>query len=89
MKATDWQEVIGTIGLFALVLTVVGAVVWQLGVRLRAKVGSPREDEYRELARSAVQVQENTERQLAEQGRTLAEMNARLQVVEAILKDAE
>lgn len=89
MKATDWQEVIGTIGLFALVLTVVGGVIWQVGARFRAKVGLPRENEYRELARNAVEVQENTARQLTEHGRTLTEMNARLQVVEAILKDAE
>ena len=89
MKATDWQEVIGTIGLFALVLTVVTLLIWQIGATWRAKAVLARQDEYRALASKAVLVQENTERHLAEQGRTLAEMHSRLQVLERILKDAE
>ena len=54
MKATDWQEVIGTIGLFLLVLTVIHSVLWQFGAAWRLRVKSRHAEQYQELAGRSV-----------------------------------
>jgi hypothetical protein len=89
MKATDWQEVIGTIGLFVLVWTVVAMLIWQFGAAWRARAYSRQAAQFQELAVRAVLAQENTDRQLIEHGRALTDLQARLRAVEYILKDAE
>jgi hypothetical protein len=89
MKATDWQEVIGTIGLFVLVWTVVTMLIWQFGAAWRARAFSRHAAQYQELAVRAVLAQESTDRQLTEHGRALTDLQARLKAVEYILKDAE
>jgi hypothetical protein len=89
MSAQDWSQVVGTIGVFALVISVVIVGIWQLAATLRARATLAREREYRTLADRSALVQESTERQLAEIGGRLAEMQTRLQSVERVLKDVE
>jgi hypothetical protein len=85
----DWTEVVGTIGVFALVISVVTVGMWQLAATWRARVVLARESEYRTLADRSTLVQESTERQLAELGGRLAEVQTRLQSVERVLKEVE
>jgi hypothetical protein len=68
MSAQDWTQVVGTIGVFALVISVVIVGIWQLAATLRARATLAREREYRTLADRSALVQESTERQLAEIG---------------------
>jgi uncharacterized membrane protein YcjF (UPF0283 family) len=89
MKATDWQEVIGTIGLFALVLIVVTSIIWQFGAAWRLRAVTRSAAQYQQLADRSVTAQENTATRLTEHGEVLAELRTRLQAVEHILKDAE
>jgi hypothetical protein len=74
---------------FALVISVVVVGIWQLAATWRARAVLARESEYRTLADRSALVQESTERQLAEIGGRLAEMQTRLQSVERVLKDVE
>jgi hypothetical protein len=89
MTGQDWTEVVGTIGVFALVISVATVGIWQLSATWRARAVLAREREYRTLADRSALVQESTERQLAEIGGRLAEMQTRLQSVERVLKDVE
>jgi hypothetical protein len=89
MTGHDWSEVVGTIGVFALVISVVTVGIWQLAATWRARAVLAREREYRTIADRSALVQESTERQLAEIGGRLAEMQTRLQSVERVLKDVE
>ena len=89
MTGQDWTEVVGTIGVFALVISVATVGIWQLAATWRSRAVLAREREYRTLADRSALVQESTERQLAEIGGRLAEMQTRLQSVERVLKDVE
>jgi hypothetical protein len=89
MSGQDWTEVVGTIGVFALVISVAVVAIWQGAATWRARAALAREREYRSLADRSALVQESTERQLAEIGGRLAEMQTRLQSVERVLKDVE
>ena len=89
MSSNDWTEVVGAIGVFVLVTAVVTLVIWQFGATWRARAALARDDQYRAIADKSALVQESTERQLAEIGGRLAEMQSRLQSMERILKDVE
>jgi hypothetical protein len=89
MTANDWSEVVGTFGVFALVIAVAVVAIWQGAATWRARAALAREQEYRTLADRSALVLESTERQLAEIGGRLAEMQSRLQSVERVLKDVE
>ncbi|WP_121717438.1 hypothetical protein [Streptomyces sp. E5N91] len=96
MSSSDWQEIIGVIGVFILVISVVTVGIWQLAATWRAKAQLAREKEYRSIADRAVLVQEGMERQLTEitgqLGQTrgqLVSMQERLESLERILKDVE
>jgi hypothetical protein len=85
MSSSDWQEIIGTIGFFALI----SLVIWQLAATWRARSQLAREKEYRTIADRSVLVQEGTERQLTEISGRLTEMQARLKSLERVLKEVE
>ena len=87
MSASDWQEIIGTIGLFVLVAAVLVTSICQFASTVRAKAALAGEKHRRGAAENAVLVQESTESQLADIGGRLAEMQTRLQSFERILKD--
>ena len=89
MSGQDWTEVVGAIGLFALVITVILTIIVQVARTWRAKAALAREGEYRKLAETAVRTQEGIERQLTEVGSRLAEMQSRMASLERVLKDVE
>lgn len=89
MSATDWQEIIGTIGFFLLIAIVIVVAIWQFASTRRAKVILAREGEYRRIADRSLLVQEAVERQLTELGGRVAEMQTRLQTLERVLKEVE
>lgn len=89
MNDHEWQEVIGAVGLFALLLIVVTLPLWHFTVGRRARRSKADEDEYRRLAAQAVEGQRRTETQLADLGRQLTDLQTRTGSLERILKDVE
>lgn len=89
MSGQDWTEVIGTIGLFTLIITVISVTLVQLGATWRAKATVAREAEYRKLAEAAVQAQETTERRLAGLDEQVGQVQTRLASIERVLKQVE
>ncbi|MEU9111480.1 hypothetical protein AB0D04_06750 [Streptomyces sp. NPDC048483] len=75
MKYHQWQEIIGTIGIFVLLTVTVVTVIWQVAISQRAKAQLAREGEYRKLVAAGTAGQERIER--------------RLEAIERILKDVE
>lgn len=89
MSGQDWTEVVGAIGLIALIATVISVAMVQLGATWRAKAALAREAEYRKLAEVAVQTQEATERRLADLDERVGQVQTRLASIERILKQVE
>jgi hypothetical protein len=89
MSGRVWTEVVGAIGIFTLLTTVITVTIWQLAATWRAKALLGREQEYRKLAETAVGSQDNIERQLAELNGRLAETQSRIDSIERILKEVE
>ncbi|NUW40993.1 hypothetical protein [Nonomuraea rhodomycinica] len=89
MNEHEWQEVIGTIGIFVLLTAVIITVLCQVAVTWRAKARLARESEYRALAESAIAGQQAVERRLEEIGRHVTELSSRTDSIERILKDVE
>jgi hypothetical protein len=89
MDGHDWAEVVGAIGLFAFVITVITVIIIQIGATVRAKAALAREDGYRRLAERAVEAQEATERRLAVLEDRLGETRARVGAIETVLKQVE
>jgi TolA-binding protein len=87
MSASDWQELIGAIGLFVLVTAVLVTSIWQFASTVRVKAVQAGENRRLGAVDNAVAMQKSTERQLADIGGRLAEMQTRLQTFERILKD--
>ncbi|TDC54721.1 hypothetical protein E1258_23625 [Micromonospora sp. KC207] len=89
MSGQDWTEVVGAIGLFTLIITVISVTIVQLASTWRAKAALAREAEYRQLAEAAVQTQEATERRLAVLDEQVGQVQTRLASIERILKQVE
>lgn len=89
MNDHEWQEVIGAVGLFALLLIVVTLTLWHFTVGRRAKEARAEGHAYHQLATQAVEGQRRTEQQLADLGRQLTDLQGRTGSLERILKDVE
>ncbi|MFD4996168.1 hypothetical protein [Streptomyces buecherae] len=89
MNEHEWQEVIGTIGIFVLLITVVLTVIWQVGASRRAKLQLAREGEYQRIAEAAIAGQRTIEQQLAQIGGQVADLQGRTDKIERVLKDVE
>jgi hypothetical protein len=89
VSGQDLTEVVGAIGLFALVITVIVVTVTQLAAVWRAKAALSREAEYRKLAEAAVRAQEANERLLADVVRRSEQTQARLDSIERILSQVD
>jgi nitrogen fixation protein FixH len=89
MTYHGWQEVIGVIGLFGLVIVVITIVIWHLAATWRARAILARDYEYRTLAEKAVKAQSATEQHLVDIDGRLTEMQNRMHSVERILKEIE
>jgi hypothetical protein len=82
MTTVGWQEVIGVIGVFVLLTTVITVSIWQFAATRRAKAVLAQETEWRLIAQRSLQSQE-------EIGKDLAAIRTRLDGLERILKDVE
>lgn len=89
MNEHEWQEVIGAIGMFVLLIIVVTMIIWQVSASLRAKAVLAREDSYKKLAEAALSSQQQTETELATISTQLTELRDRMGTLERILKDVE
>ncbi|WP_328415268.1 hypothetical protein OG470_22795 [Micromonospora sp. NBC_00389] len=89
MSGNDWAEVVGAVGIFAFITTVIAVIIVQVATTLRAKAALAREDEYRKLAERAVQLQEATEQRLAAIDDQLGQTQSRLASIERVLKQVE
>jgi hypothetical protein len=85
----EWQEIIGTIGIFGLLTSVIVTIIWQTAITWRAKAQLARESEYKALAEAAAAGQQRIERQLAEVSGQLAGLQSRTESMERVLKDVE
>jgi hypothetical protein len=84
-----WAEVVGAIGIFTFIITVVTVIIVQVATTIRAKAALAREDEYRKLAEKSVELQETIAQRLAALDQQSAQTQARLAAIELILKQVE
>ncbi|MFD8821894.1 hypothetical protein ACFV1C_05945 [Streptomyces sp. NPDC059605] len=89
MNEHEWQEVIGTVGIFVLLTAVVVTIIRQVAITRRAKARLARESEYRRLAEAAVTGQQKIEQQLAGIGDQVSDLQNRTDSIERVLKDVE
>ncbi|QKW41018.1 hypothetical protein HUT06_42125 [Actinomadura sp. NAK00032] len=89
MDAQDMTEVVGAIGIFAIITTLIIVVAVQVGATMRARAALTREAEYRRLAEDGAKTQEGIERRLTENGQHLAAMEKRMESLEKILQTVE
>ncbi|MFE9659099.1 MULTISPECIES: hypothetical protein [unclassified Streptomyces] len=89
MNPRDWQEVIGTAGIFGTVFVVVTIAVWNMAATWRAKAVLARDYEYRTLAEQATRHQGAIEQRLIAIDEHLADLRTRVHSVERVLKEIE
>ncbi|SDT80872.1 hypothetical protein [Actinoplanes derwentensis] len=88
-SSSDWTEVVGAVGVFALLIVLIVVVGTQVGGRMRARVQLSREAEYRKLAEQVVTGQESISQQLVQVNEHLADLRSRMQHIETVLKQVE
>ena len=89
MSEHDWTEVVGAIGIFTLLVSVITVTIVQVAKTRRARAAGAREEEYRRLAQTAVEAQAASARVLAALDGRLGGMEARLVSLERVLKDVD
>lgn len=89
MNSRGWQEVIGAVGIFGMVIVIVTIVVWNMAATWRARAILSRDYEYRTLAEKATRSQDAIEQKLTEIDEHLADLRTRVQSVERVLKEIE
>ncbi|MFI6521029.1 hypothetical protein ACIBF1_36120 [Spirillospora sp. NPDC050679] len=89
MDGHELAEVVGALGIFAFITTVISVIIVQVGATARAKAALAREEEYRKLAEAGAVAQQSADLRLAEIGDRLTGMEARLDSFERILKTVE
>jgi len=88
-SSSDWTEVVGAVGIFALLITLIIVVLTQVGAAMRARMTLSREAEYRKLAEQVTAGQESISQQLAEVSGHLTELKARIGRIETVLEQVE
>ncbi|MGN9810979.1 hypothetical protein ACTMSW_16660 [Micromonospora sp. BQ11] len=89
MSEHDWTEVIGAVGIFTLLISVITVTIVQVAKTRRARAAGAREDGYRRLAEMSVQAQESNAQLLAALNGRLTGMESRLESLERVLKDVD
>lgn len=74
MDGHEMAEVVGAIGIFAFVTTVVTVTIVQVFTTVRARAALTREAEFRQLAATAIAAQESIDRRLADIERILKQV---------------
>ncbi|MEU7917949.1 hypothetical protein [Micromonospora zamorensis] len=89
MSDHDWTEVVGAIGIFALIISVFTVTVVQLAKTRRTRLELARADDYRRLAETAAQAQAENARLLAAMDGRLGGMETRMTTLERVLLEVE
>ncbi|WFE50530.1 hypothetical protein [Micromonospora sp. WMMD1155] len=89
MSDHDWTEVVGAIGIFALIISVFTVTVVQLAKTRRARYEAARADDYRQLAETAARAQAENARLLAAMEGRLGGMETRMTAVERVLTEVD
>ncbi|MBM0274635.1 hypothetical protein [Micromonospora tarensis] len=89
MSEHDWTEVVGAIGVFALLISVFTVTVVQLAKTRRARYEANRADDYRKLAETAAQAQAENARLLAALDGRLGGMETRMTSLERVLREVD
>ncbi|MFG2047452.1 hypothetical protein ACGFIW_08495 [Micromonospora sp. NPDC048935] len=89
MSGHDWTEVVGAIGIFAFLVSVVTVTIVQVAKTRRARYEAARADDYRQLAETAAQAQAENARLLAAMDGRLAGMETRMTGVERVLVEVD
>ncbi|MBM0204135.1 hypothetical protein AB0B74_02490 [Micromonospora parva] len=89
MSEHDWTEVVGAIGIFAFLISVVTVTVVQLAKTRRARYEAARADDYRRLAETAAQAQAENARLLAAMDGRLGGMETRMTTLERVLREVD
>ncbi|MEV4753991.1 hypothetical protein AB0J86_02595 [Micromonospora sp. NPDC049559] len=89
MDGHELTEVVGAVGIFTLLTTVIAVTIVQIARTWRAKALLAREQAYQQLAENAANGQQETARQLAELGDRLVSMEARMAKLERVLQEVE
>jgi hypothetical protein len=85
----DWQEVIGTIGMFVLLITVVLSLIWRSALLKRTRLQHAHEDRFLELAERSNELQARTAEQLQTLNARLARLETSNASIEETLKVVE
>ncbi|MCZ7377164.1 hypothetical protein [Micromonospora sp. WMMC250] len=89
MSEHDWTEVVGAIGIFALIISVFTVTVVQFSKTRRARYEAARADDYRQLAEQAAWAQAENARLLAAMEGRLGGMETRMTTVERVLTEVD
>jgi hypothetical protein len=89
MSGSDWAEVVGAVGIFAFIITIITVIIVQVAATIRAKAALAHEDEYRKLAERAVLLEEAIEKRLVALDEQAVQTQTRLTSIERILKQVE
>ncbi|MEV1329825.1 hypothetical protein AB0J20_09640 [Micromonospora costi] len=89
MSDHDWTEVVGAIGIFALLISVFTVTVVQVAKTRRARLAGVHEERYRQLAETAVRLQDSNDRLLAALDGRLGSMEDRMTALERVLRDVD
>ncbi|MGW1404927.1 hypothetical protein [Streptomyces sp. NPDC002403] len=89
MNTRGWQEIIGAVGIFGMVIVIVTIVVWNMAATWRARAILARDYEYRTLAEKAVRNEDAIEQKLTAIDEHLADLRTRMHSVERVLKEIE
>ncbi|MEU5153700.1 hypothetical protein [Glycomyces sp. NPDC021274] len=85
----DWQEIIGTVGLFTLLITVVLSLIWRKTFIKRAEMQIRQDDRYKKLAERADEHQAELAQQLAVLNERIARIETSSAGIEQTLKVVE
>lgn len=85
----DWQEVIGTVGLFVLLIAVVLSLIWRNAYLKRERMRHERDDRYLQLAEKVAEQNANLHDQLQAANERLARLETSSASIEQTLKVVE
>ncbi|MDG4807484.1 hypothetical protein O7634_12055 [Micromonospora sp. WMMD1120] len=89
MSDHDWTEVVGAIGIFALLISVFTVTVVQVAKTRRARYEATRADDYRKLAEKVAEAQAENARLLEALDGRLGGLETRMTGVERVLSDVD
>lgn len=89
MDGHDVAEAVGAIGIFAMLIIVLVAVISRIAPTWRARAELARDQEYRALAEQAARTQQELTRQLGELSGRLTTMETRMTSVERLLREVD